>query len=140
MGYKGEKTRIEAAPMRGFAALRSWENREELAMDIFMPQAMLRTQLQGRGNKELWAGWRRLWWAVMEEAVYSINKGTDSADKPMNRQAAEAWAWVDSDEMSVTSFRWICQVFDLKPAAMRAGIRQMPPGVLVKGSFDHRRG
>ncbi len=109
-------------------------------MDIFMPQAVLPMQLQGRRNTEVWAGWRRLWWAVMENAVHCINTGTDGADKPLNRQAAEAWAWVDSDEMSVTSFRWICQVFDLKPAAMRAGIRQMPPGVLVKGSFDHRRG
>ena len=118
--------------MRGFAVLRSWEKREELAMDIFMPRAMLRTQLWGRGNKELWAGSRRLWWAVMEEAVYSINKGTESADKRMNRQATEAWAWVDSDEMGVTSFWWICQVFDLEPAAVRTGIRQMRPGVLVK--------
>ncbi len=101
-------------------------------MDIFMPQAVLPTQLQGRGNKEVWAGWRRLWWAVMKDAVYSINTGTYYADKPTNRQAAEAWAWVDSDEMSVTSFRWICQIFDLEPAAVRTGIRQMTPGVLVK--------
>ncbi len=109
-------------------------------MDIFMPQAVLPMQLQGRRNTEVWAGWRRLWWAVMEDAVHCINTGTDGADKPLNRQAAEAWAWVDSDEMSVTSFRWICQIFDLEPAAVRTGIRQMTSGVLVKGEFAHRCG
>ena len=125
--------------MQVFADIRSWENGEERALDIFMPEAVLPTQLQSQPNKEVW-GWRQLWWAVMVDADYCINKGTDDASKRTARLAAEAWAWVDSDEMSVTSFRWICEVFDLKPAAMRAGIRQMPPGVLVKGSFDHRRG
>ena len=122
--------------MRVLADIRSWENREELAMDIFMPEAVLPTQLQGRRNTEVW-GCRRLWWAVMEDAVHCINTGTDDADKRTARQAAEAWAWVDSEEMSVTSFRWICQVFDLEPAAVRTGIRQMTPGVLVKHSGSH---
>ena len=125
--------------MRVFADIRSWENGEELAMDIFMPEAVLPMQLQGRRNTEVW-GWRQLWLAVMVDAVYCINKGTDDADKRTDRLAAEAWAWVDSDEMRITSFQWICQVLDLEPAAVRAGIQQMTPGVLVKAEFAHRYG
>ncbi len=117
--------------MQVFADIRSWENGEELVMDIFMPEAMLPTQLQGRRNKEVW-GWRQLWLAVMVDAVCCINKGTDDASKRTVQLAAEAWVWVDSDEMSVTSFQWICQVLDLKAAAVRTGIRQMTPSVLVK--------
>ncbi len=52
MRHKGYSVSLKAAPMRVFADLRSWENREELAMDIFMPQAVLPTQLQGRRNKD----------------------------------------------------------------------------------------
>ncbi len=126
--------------MQGFADIRSWENGEELAMNIFMPEAVFPTQLQGRRNKEVWAGWRRLWWAVMEDALYCINTGTDDANKRTGRLAAEAWTWVDSDEMRITSFQWICQVLDLEPAAVRAGIQQMTPGVLVKAEFAHRYG
>ncbi len=125
--------------MRVFTDIRSWENGEELVMDIFMPEAVLPMQLQCRRNTEVW-GWRQLWWAVMVDAVYCINKGTDDADKRTGRLAAEAWARVDSDEMRITSFQWICQVLDLEPAAVRAGIQQMTPGVLVKAEFAHRCG
>ena len=125
--------------MQVFADIRSWENGEELVMDIFMPEAVLPTQLQSQPNKEVW-GWRQLWLAVMVDAVCCINKGTDDASKRTARLAAEAWAWVDSDEMSITSFQWICQVLDLEPAVVRAGIQQMTPGVLVKAEFAHRCG
>ena len=54
--------------MQVFADIRSWENGEELVMDIFMPEAMLPMQLQSQPNKEVW-GWRQLWWAVMVDAV-----------------------------------------------------------------------
>ena len=73
-----------------FEDIRSWENGEELVMDIFMPEAELRMQLQGRRNKEVW-GWRQLWWAVMVDAVCCINKGTGDASKRTARLAAEAW-------------------------------------------------
>ncbi len=108
-------------------------------MNIFTPEAVLPMQLQSQPNKEVW-GWRQLWLAVMVDAVCCINKGTDDASKRTARLAAEAWAWVDSDEMSITSFQWICQVLDLKAAAVRAGIRQLTPGVLVKAEFAHRGG
>ncbi len=125
--------------MQVFTDIRSWENGEEQALDIFMSEAVLPMQLQSQPNKEVW-GWRQLWWAVMVDAVCCINKGTDDASKRTARLAAEAWAWVESDEMSITSFQWICQVLDLKAAAVRAGIRQLTPGVLVKGEFAHRGG
>ena len=51
----------------------------------------------------------------MVDAVYCINEGTDDAEKRTGRLAAEVWAWVESDEMSITSFQWIRQVLDLEP-------------------------
>ncbi len=73
--------------MQVFADIRSWENGEELVMDIFMPEAMLPMQLQGRRNTEVW-GWRQLWRAVMVDAVSCINSVTDDASKRTARLAA----------------------------------------------------
>ena len=59
---------------------------------------------------------KRLWAAVLEQAMTDIQEDHDS-------HGEEARKWLQSENPGTASFLWVCDVLDLDPALVRTACR-----------------
>ena len=69
-------------------------------------------------------GSKRLWAAVLEQAIEDVRREHGHADR--------ARAWFQSEREGVGSFLWICRMLDIDPGSTRKKVMLTHPGILVK--------
>ena len=67
---------------------------------------------------------RRLWVAVLEQAIEDIRRDLAYADSSR--------AWFQSEREGVGSFLWICRMLDIDPGSTRKKVVKTHPGILVR--------
>lgn len=82
---------------------------------------------------------KKLWAAVLHTALLDLkvpsNRMYEVTRERETRGLADretAQAWVDSDLFEIGSFTWVCEVLDLNPETIRAGIERLD-GRTLKG-------
>ena len=76
---------------------------------------------------------RAIWQAVLEQAITDVVEGASQSElQGMTRDAgiaydaalrAAAADWIADDDYEPRRFRWVCEVLDLDPAAVRQSIK-----------------
>lgn len=80
-----------------------------------------------QSNIEQAAACRRLWAAVLSEAIASLSAWRNKGKHVLEGRKAEAWL-MHAETSGPGSFEWVCCVLDLDPVAVRDRLRvQFPP-------------
>ena len=80
-----------------------------------------------QSNIEQAAACRRLWAAVLSEAIASLNAWRNKGKHVLEGRQAETWL-LHAETCGPGSFGWVCCVLDLDPVAVRDRLRvQFPP-------------
>jgi len=74
-------------------------------------------------------GSKRLWAAVLEQAIEDVRREHGHADR--------ARAWFQSEGEEVGSFLWICRMLDIDPKSTRKSVVKRHAGVLVRRLEAH---
>lgn len=73
------------------------------------------------------ASCRRLWAAVLAEAIATLKAWRNGGKQVLEGRKAEAWL-MHAEANGPGSFEWVCCVLDLDPVAVRDRLRvQFPP-------------
>ena len=97
--------------------------------DVPATFAVMPSQWADALRSEAYAPERMLWLCVLEETIRCL-QGAPTAKGgyvPTSRRArlrAEAQAWLDSEEVYLGSFRWICEMLDIAPDYLRQRIAE----------------
>jgi hypothetical protein len=126
---------MHAAISRGMARRATVKSRKGSAIPLDLSDEMvvlpiqLVTPLRLKMN-----GVRRLMAAILTDGVESFCKTLGAASKKKQTAAAEASAWIFSDDRSgLFSFLNLCEALDMDPAYVRDGLRRW------KDTHSHRR-
>lgn len=84
--------------------------------DLLSPEHVLPEQFAAKNRDR--EPERRLWLATLEDAVRIIQTHTGSDPEEVDARQREI-EWVQSDEISVGSFCWICEVLGMEPDYIR---------------------
>ena len=75
-------------------------------------------------------GCRRLWAAVLEQAVEDVKRGRDNSDT--------ALSWFQSDSENVGSFLWVCGILGIDPESIKRILVQRHSGIPVRRVEGYR--
>ena len=79
-----------------------------------------------QSNIEQAAACRRLWAAVLSEAIAALKVWRNSGKHVLEGRKAETWL-LHADTCGPGSFEWVCSVLDLDPVAVRDRLRRQYP-------------
>ncbi len=102
------------------------ETLDEKLPGLFEPDTLLPIQyFEAMRKKHLLEGEKRLILSVLEDAVECYMKCIDSATNKGQRLFREAEEWINlEDKRWVFSFDNVCEMLDINPEYMRAGLRR----------------
>ena len=72
------------------------------------------------------AACRRLWAAVLSEAITALKAWRNGGKQVLEGRKAETWL-LHADTCGPGSFEWVCSVLDLDPVAVRDRLRRQYP-------------
>lgn len=72
------------------------------------------------------AACRRLWAAVLSEAIAALKTWRNGGKHVLEGRKAETWL-LHADTCGPGSFEWVCSVLDLDPVAVRDRLRRQYP-------------
>lgn len=79
-----------------------------------------------QSNIEQVAACRRLWAAVLAEAIATLKAWRNGGKQVLEGRKAEAWL-MHAETSGPGSFEWVCCVLDLDPVAVRDRLRRQYP-------------
>jgi hypothetical protein len=101
---------------------------------------MLQDSIAPVGPGDRYAGFRKLWFRVIQRAIYDWVAWRDSSKLDKRKQAELAEVWLFKPSVLFNSFENICQILDVDPEAIRSRARAFTKEEVLKAEHIERSG
>jgi|SRR6267154_2304933 len=101
---------------------------------------MLQTNTPYAGPGDRYAGFRKLWFRVIQRAIYDWVAWRDSSKLDKKKQAELAEVWLFKPSILFNGFDNVCHLLDVDPEAIRNRARAFTKEEVLKAEHIERSG
>lgn len=101
---------------------------------------MLQNSIPYAGPGDRYTGFRKLWFRVIQRAIYDWVAWRDSTKLDKRKQAELAEVWLFRHSILFNSFENVCQLLDVDPEAIRNRARAFTKEEVLKAEHIERSG